>query len=163
MNPSAQALWVAAETAFFRLADQTQQQVHGAIVASDQLQRYRVDDVVDWHDQERCCGFSCYHLDDAYDEPSLSVQFTLADAAHHDALEPGHHGWGLNILVDLLAAGGYILNSQAPYNNTARCWTSCPEELVRRIEAIDRDGISNTIVENLLEPPSNNTETTAPL
>jgi len=151
MNPSAQTLWVAAEKAFFRLAAQTQQAVNESVLAAPQLSCYRVDDVTDWADTEYCCGFSLYHLDDAYGEPSLSVQFTLADAAYHDSIEPGAAGWGMNILVDLLDANGYILNSQAPYNNTKHVWTNCPRELVRRIESVDHHGIAFAVVENLLE------------
>jgi len=151
MTPAAQALWVAVEAVFFRLADQTQQILHETVVSAAALQRYRVDDVVEWQTEEFCCGFSIYHLDDVLGEPTLSIQFTLADATHHDDVGPHEAGWGLNILVDLIGQGGFILNSQAPYNNTRRVWTSCPDELGQRINAVDSFEIKHSAVEHLLE------------
>lgn len=132
-----------------RLADTTHAIVHDSVRSTQQLQHYRVDDVVDWRAEEFCCGFSIYHQDDPLDDPTVSIQFTLADAQHHDDIAPEEPGWGLNILVDLIA-GDYIINSQAPYNNTDRVWTACPTELKRRIQQVDPQGIGYAVVEHLL-------------
>ena len=89
------------------------------------------DDCYSWH-----TGWS-YSADDKDGNPEFDISVTIAESGPYSGdRTPKGNSIGITIIMDVIAYGGQIVGGFSPYNYTPRVWTSDPEEIESRMQAL---------------------------